>query len=185
MKQEKDKDKNKEYHEIYSRDGIPSGRIVEKHEVQHPGEYFLHAIIVLKTEGSPKPGTGEGSYIMQQRSLKARFFAGKWDVTGGGVQAGETPQEAAAREAYEELGVQVDASQLQEYHRYYADWEDGTGLILYVYACRVKVPEEGCHFDPYEVNAVKVVPFHEFRMNVMDHNDEEFGRALDRIEAEI
>ncbi len=42
--------------------------------------------------------------MVQQRALKARYYAGKWDMTGGGVRAGETPVEAAVRELSEELG---------------------------------------------------------------------------------
>lgn len=174
-----------EFHEVYRRNGTATGVVVEKHAPREKGQYFLHAIIILKTEDSPFPGTGEGQYIMQQRSLKAHFYAGKWDVTGGGVQAGETPVDAAVREAREELGVEVKRTDLKEYHRYYADWEDGSGLIITVYACRAQVPEGGFVISREEVNDVKIVPFHIFRMHVMDHNDEAFGKALDRIEEEL
>ena len=171
-----------EYHEVFHRDGTPTGLIVEKHAKDSPGDYFLHSIIVMKTEDSPAPGCGEGLYIMQQRSLKARYFAGKWDVTGGGVRAYESYEEAAVREAREELGLVIDPADLQEFHQYYADWDDGTGLILKVFACRTKVPEEGFVFNRREVNDVRVVPFSVFKKHVLDHNDEAFGRALDRIE---
>ncbi len=174
-----------EYHELHHRNGTPTGRILQKHRKDAPGDYFLHSIIVLKTADSPRPGEGEGCYIMQQRSLKARYYAGKWDVTGGGVKAYETYEGAACREAKEELGLEIDPSSLKEFHQYYADWADGSGLILKVFACRAKVPAEGFHFNPMEVNDVKVVPFHVFKEHVLDHNDEAFGRALDRIEAEV
>ena len=38
-----------------------------------------------------------------QRSLKAKYYAGMWDATGGSVKAGESPEEAAVREVKEEL----------------------------------------------------------------------------------
>ena len=88
-----------EYREVYTRGGEPTGEIVEKHAPRRPGDYFRHVLLVMKTEDSPPPGQGEGQYIVQQRSLNARFYAGKWDVTGGGVQAGETPEDAVIREA--------------------------------------------------------------------------------------
>ena len=173
-----------EYHEVYRRDGTATGKVVEKHAPRERGQYFLHAILVMKTENSPDPGKGEGMYIMQQRSLKARFYPGKWDVTGGGVQAGETPGAAAVREAYEELGVSVKEADLKVYHQYYADWDDGTGLIITVFACRASIPAGGFRLSRTEVNDVQIAPFHLFRNHVMDHNDEAFGRALERIEAE-
>ena len=42
--------------------------------------------------------TRDGQYIVQQRSLKAKYYAGKWDMIGGSVMAGETPEAAAIRE---------------------------------------------------------------------------------------
>ena len=174
-----------EYREVFRRDGTDTGRRVDKHAPRVPGEYYLHAIVILKTEDSPYAGTGTGLYVMQQRSLKARFYAGKWDVTGGGVQAGETPAQAASREAREELGLDVDPDRLRLFHTYRVDWDDGTGLFISVFACRVAVPEEGIRFDPAEVHDVRIVPFPAFRQAVMDHNDEAFGEALDRIEMEV
>lgn len=174
-----------EYRSVFHRDGTATGEIVEKHAPRRPGDYFRHVVLVLKTKDSPPPGQGEGLYIVQQRSLKARFFAGKWDVTGGGVQAGETPVQAAIREAKEELNLSLSADDLSLAYNYTVDWQDGTGLIISMYACRAKVPESGFTWDAREVNDVKVMPFHTFRAHVMDHNDEAFGQALDRIEETI
>ena len=134
---------------------------------------------------SPAAGQGEGLYIMQQRSLKARYSAGKWDVTGGGVIAGENPAEAAAREAKEEVGIIVDSDNLELYHQYYMDWENNNGLIVYVYACRCNIPKGGLVWNEREVNDVKIVPFREFYAHVMHNKDEDFGEALKRIEREI
>ena len=101
-----------EYRSVFHRDGTATGEIVEKHAPKRPGDYFRHVVLVLKTKDSPPPGQGEGLYIVQQRSLKARYFAGKWDVTGGGVQVGETPVQAAIREAKEELHLCISPDEL-------------------------------------------------------------------------
>lgn len=174
-----------EYHEVYTADGTPTGEVVAKHAPRRKGDYFLHTIVIMKTEDSPAPGEGEGMYIMQQRSLKARYYAGRWDVTGGGVRADETPWEGAVREAFEELGVRLDVKKLREFHRYRVTWDDGSGLHIFVYACRAKVPENGFIIEPSEVNDVKLAPYREFRLHVMDHNDTAFGQALSRIEREV
>ena len=174
-----------EYRAVYRRDGTATGEIVEKHAPKRPGDYFRHVLLVMKTQNSPPPGQGEGQYIVQQRSLKARFFAGKWDVTGGGVQAHETPAQAAVREAKEELNLALSPDDLSLAYEYTVHWQDGTGLIVSMYACRVAVPENGFTWDRREVNDVGVFPFHMFRAWVMDHNDEAFGQALDRIEAAL
>lgn len=163
---------------VYTKDGVFTGRIEEKHAPMQPGDYFLHAIIILKTE--------DDGYIMQQRSLKARHCPGKWDVTGGGVAADETTAQAAVREAYEELGVEVRPEVLRHFLREVTTWESGVnGIIIDTYAARAKVPADGFHIAEREVNDVKVVGFEEFLENVMYNKTEVFRDALIRIDREI
>lgn len=159
-----------EYRDVYTRAGVKTGEIREKHAPSNPGDYFLHAIDILRCR--------DGRYILQQRSLKARFYPGVWDVTGGGVDTGETPMQAGIREAWEELGLVLRPEDMREIHRYYADWDDGTGLILYVFGCEADLPEGGLRPAPTEVNAVRLVPFDEYYRAVMWNKDEAFGAAL-------
>ena len=167
-----------EMRRVYTKDGIFTGRIEEKHAPMQPGDYFSHAIIILKTN--------DGRYIMQQRSLKARHCPGKWDVTGGGVSADETGAQAAAREAYEELGVKVDAGSLRHFLTEVLTWESGVnGIIVDTYAARADIPENGFRIAEREVNDVKVVDFAEFLENVMYNKTEVFREALIRIDSEI
>ena len=174
-----------EYREVFLRDGTPTGKIVEKHAPRSKGDYFRHALIALKTEDSPPPGQGEGAYIVQQRSLKARFYAGKWDVTGGSVRVGETPAQAIVRETAEELNLTLPPQRLCLVREFPLDWGDGTGLLISMFACRCPVPREGFSWDEREVNDVKVLPYHVFRACLMDHNDDAFGRMLDEIEKSL
>ena len=69
-----------EYIDIFTRDGKFTGISRPKHDPKKPGEYYRHVLIIMKTAGSPEPGEGEGQYIVQQRSLKAKYYAGKWDM---------------------------------------------------------------------------------------------------------
>jgi 8-oxo-dGTP pyrophosphatase MutT (NUDIX family) len=136
----------------------------------------------MKTIDSPSPGKGEGQYIVQQRSLKAKHFPGKWDMTGGGVMSGETPEQAACREVKEELGIIINSENLKLGFKHVIDWDDGTGLLVSIFMCRVKVPDDGFKFDGYEVNDVKIMPFNEFLEHVSEHNDDEICKGLKEIE---
>ncbi len=171
-----------EYIDVYSRDGVLIRGPVPKHAPKVPGDYARHVLIILKTEDSPAPGKGEGMYVVQQRSLRARHYAGKWDMTGGGVRSGESPEEAALRELEEELCLTLPREALKPGFAYTLDRGDGTGLLLTVFMCRVPVPEGGFRFDRAEVNDVKIMPFREFLEHVRDHNDEAFCRGLEEIE---
>lgn len=174
-----------EYREVLTRNGTPTGEIAEKHAPRRPGCYFGHVLLVMKTLDSPPPGQGEGQYIVQQRSLKARHFAGKWDMTGGGIQAGETAAQAAIREADEELHLPLAPGQFTFSRSFPVHWPDGTGLWVTLFGCRAAVPENGFTFDKSEVNDVGIFPFSDFRAQVMDHNGEEVGRILDEIERTV
>ncbi len=174
-----------EYIDIFTREGTYTGISRPKHDPKKPSEYYRHVLIIMKTMDSPSPGKGEGLYIVQQRSLKARFYPGKWDMTGGAVDAGETPAEAALREVQEELHITIPPEDLKPGFEAITDWDDGTGLLLSVFMCRVKVPEDGFSFDPREVNDVKVMPFHEFLFHISDHNGEDFCDKLREIELKL
>ena len=166
-----------EMREIFLRDGTPTGRIVEKHTPLNDGEYFLHAVIILATR--------EGQYIMQQRSLKAKYSPGEWDVTGGGVNSGETSAEAAVREAKEELGVTVRPENLRYMMSEITYWGEEYGMICDTWAAQVDLPEEGFRISEYEVNDVRCVPFQEFLETVTYNKTEAFYEMLKRVNAEI
>ena len=171
-----------EYIDIFNRDGKSTGITKLKHDAKKPGEYYRHVIVIMKTSDSPPPEEGEGQYVVQQRSLKAKHYAGKWDMTGGGVMAGETPEQAAVREVKEELGIIIIHENLKIGFEHIIDRDDGTGLLVSVFMCRIKIPDDGFKFDPYEVNDVKIMPFHKFLEYVSDHNDEKFCNGLKEIE---
>lgn len=166
-----------EMRDIYRRDGTFTGMTMEKHVRLQKGQYVLHAIIIMKTV--------EGQYIMQQRSPKAKYSPGEWDVTGGGVTAGETTAQAAVREAYEELGVAVRPEKLVHMLREITEWGDDFGMICDTYAAEVNLPEGGFRLAEYEVNDVKCVGFEEFLNTVTYNKTEAFRDMLCRVEAEI
>jgi 8-oxo-dGTP diphosphatase/2-hydroxy-dATP diphosphatase len=57
---------------------------------------------------------------------KRGFGAGRWNGFGGKVNEGETVEEAAARELYEEAGIQVYADRLERIGSIEFDFEEGS-----------------------------------------------------------
>ena len=49
------------------------------------------------------------SVLLQLRGCKPGVYAaGRWDIFGGHIEAGESPEEAAVREMAEELGLELE-----------------------------------------------------------------------------
>ena len=90
-----------EWVDLYDENRIPLGKTAERYGKKQPGEYrtVVHVCIF----------DPQGRLLIQQRSPQKRICPNQWDVSAaGGVDAGETPREAAEREAREELGYALD-----------------------------------------------------------------------------
>ncbi len=164
-----------ELRDVFTRDGVLTGKAIEKGSKSGENEYLYHAHIILKN--------ADGRYLLQQRSLKARNYPGQWAVTGGGVQHGETGAQAAAREAKEELGVEVDPGDCFFAGRQVEDWDGHkSGLITDIFGARIDVDPETIALSAREVADVKLVPFAEFVETVLYNKDEDCRGILERID---
>lgn len=62
----------------------------------------------------------EGRYLVLDRAREP--YRGRWDLPGGFVEAGETPDEAIRRETFEETGLEIeDLRILGAYKSHYGD----------------------------------------------------------------
>ena len=87
--------------DLYDENRVPLGRTAERYGKRKAGEYrtVVHVCVF----------DNQGRLLIQQRSANKFICPGKWDVSAaGGVDAGETPRQAAEREFLEELGYSLD-----------------------------------------------------------------------------
>ena len=90
-----------EYWDIYDADKQLTGRIMKREDWNmKPGEYHLTVLGVIRRPNQ--------TFLITQRVLTKSWAPGWWEVSGGGVQAGETSQEAVRRELLEETGYESD-----------------------------------------------------------------------------
>lgn len=158
-----------EMRDIYDAQGNPTGRVIENRQARGPQDYLLHAIVILRG--------GDGRYLLQQRSLHTRYSPGKWDVTGGGVSAGETGQAAAIRETREELGLTLDPAHMV----YGGRLLQNANLFFDMWGAWGDFAPEDCAWSTWEVSGVRAVDYQTFRQTVSHNKDEAFMRCMDEI----
>lgn len=65
------------------------------------GQYMLYVLAMIEDQ--------KGRFLITQRSWDKHWGAGWWEITGGGVRAGESSEQAVRREVPEEVGLAVGA----------------------------------------------------------------------------
>ena len=148
-----------EYWDIYDTDKKKTGRRMQRNDWHmQPGDYHLTVLGVLMRKS-------DGRYLITQRAMTKSWAPGWWEVSGGGVMAGEESSEAVRREILEETGIDVK------------DWEGG-----YEFSYRRDNPKEG---DNYFVDIYRFIgEFQESDVVLQTSEAQSFRLATaDEIEA--
>jgi len=110
--------------------------------------------------------------LLQKRSMEKEANPGLWDISvGGHIPANENEISSAIRETEEELGLKIEASELNfvgvvkdEYIK--DDYIDNEQLYIYVVRKDVKLSE--LHIQKEEVDEIKFVPLKIFKEMTAD-----------------
>jgi isopentenyldiphosphate isomerase len=158
--------------EVVTRDGRATGVRKPKPHVHRDGDWHMaiHVWIV----------TSAGRVLLQRRSLLKENNPGLWDVSvAGHVSAGESVAEAAVREVEEEIGLRIDASDLQFIGRTTAATILNGGAYLdnelhEIFLVRRDVNPTGLTLQHGEVDEVALVDPRDLprRTDVVPHRDE-------------
>jgi 8-oxo-dGTP diphosphatase len=83
----------------------------------------------------------KGQFLLALRDNKPGIpFPNHWDLIGGHVEEGETPEEALIREAKEELDI--DLKEYTFYKKYECLTGDAYENIKYIYTGKINIPLE-------------------------------------------
>lgn len=94
-----------ELFDVCSPDGRPTGARLPRSEVHRRGLWHRSAHLWVV-----RP---RGEVLLQRRHPNKQTDPGRWDIAvAGHLSAGQTPLEAIVREAWEELGLELDPAQL-------------------------------------------------------------------------
>lgn len=134
-----------EYFDLYTYDRKPLGKKILRGVPIPSGEY--HIVVQVMTVNS------RGEILLTQR-VPEKTSGGKWECSGGCAVSGENSREAAARELFEETGIEASPDELV------LDWTMTTDSMLrdfYVLERNVELTQ--LKLQAIEVCAAKWVSF--------------------------
>lgn len=149
-----------EFWDIYDKDKKLTGRTMKRNDWHMAdGDYHLTVLGVIK-----RP---DGKYLITKRVSTKEWAPGAYEVSGGGVRAGETSEQAVRREVLEETGLDIDNAVsggfVFTYRRDNPDEKNNYFVDVYEYVMDVKDRDihlqleetDGYRFaDPDEIKAL-------------------------------
>lgn len=126
--------------------------------------------------------TADGKYVVEKRSKDIVFAPGMLEVSlGGGVDSGEHPLQAAARETHEELGVKVHEKLFHPLFMYkqvgyHPHYKKQTRAHLYVYAVELPVHSKDLRPQLSEVAEIRTLSRRQVKQLLASHRIRHFGR---------
>lgn len=164
--------------DIYDEDRNRTGATIPREGAfLKEGEYMLYVLAIVQN--------AEGKYLITQRSMDKHWAAGWWEVTGGGVLAGETSADAVLREVREEVGLDVSDQPLVPVHAYRnVDLERGDNYIVDIYHFHLDVDEGDVTLQDSEAVACQFATWEEIEAYADQGVFLHFSRLRQALEAE-
>ena len=132
--------------DIYDAKKKPTGRTMKRNDwCLKEGEYHLTVLGVIA-----RP---DGTFLITKRVMTKAWAPGWWEVSGGGVQAGESSEEAVRREVKEETGLDVrnaEGGYAFTYKRVNPD--EGDNYFVDVYRFVMDIDEKDVSFQEAEID---------------------------------
>ena len=135
-----------EFWDIYDENKQLTGRTMKRNDwCLKEGEYHLTVLGVIA-----RP---DGTFLITKRVMTKAWAPGWWEVSGGGVQAGESSEEAVRREVKEETGLDVrnaEGGYAFTYKRVNPD--EGDNYFVDVYRFVMDIYEKDVSFQEAEID---------------------------------
>ena len=135
-----------EFWDIYDENKQLTGRKMKRNDwCLKEGEYHLTVLGVIA-----RP---DGTFLITKRVMTKAWAPGWWEVSGGGVQAGESSEEAVRREVKEETGLDVrnaEGGYAFTYKRVNPD--EGDNYFVDVYRFVMDIDEKDVTFQEAEID---------------------------------
>jgi len=158
-----------EFLDILTENGKPTTVVCSKDEAHQKGLFHATVHIWFYTKN--------GRVLLQKRGANKETFPNYWDVSvAGHVMAGETIEDGALREISEEIGLTIDASQLQKIDLRKSVNKHANGIIdcefQNVFLCVLNVPFSQLKKQDEEVDGLCLKSLKEFDHFTIHRNED-------------
>lgn len=173
--------------DILNPDGSPAGYSVTRNEAHRKG--LLHRTVHIWIINS------KNEILIQKRSPAKETHPGKWDVScAGHLSAGDDSIGGALRELHEELGLQIEKSEIRFLFTIRQTTANSALNIIDnefsdVYLMKKDLVVKELRLQTQELTEVKFIPVDELKRRVNDkdpslapHGDE-YGKLLEIVES--
>ncbi|MDO4941477.1 MAG: NUDIX hydrolase [Lachnospiraceae bacterium] len=146
-----------EYWDIYDKNKQKTGRTMKRNDwCLADDEYHLTVLGVIV-----RP---DGKFLITKRVMTKSWAPGWWEVSGGGVRAGESSKDAVIREVKEETGLDVSNAEggfLFDYHR--ENPGEGDNYFVDVYRFIKDFDESDLNFQEVEIDGYMLATLDEIK----------------------
>lgn len=146
-----------EFWDIYDANKQKTGRTMKRNDwILQDGEYHLSVLGVIR-----RP---DNKFLITQRVLTKAWAPGWWEVSGGGVMAGEESYEAVLREVREETGLDVSQAPYKLAYTYHRENPgQGDNYFVDVYLFELDFTEADVVVQQAEANGFKIATLDEIK----------------------
>lgn len=164
--------------DIYDRNRKPTGETVpRKGTFLKEGQYMLYVLALIQDR--------EGQFLITQRSMDKKWAAGWWEVTGGGVAAGETSAQAVTREVREEVGLDVSGENLTPIYSYEnVDLKRGDNYFVDIYHFRMDFTLADVKLQKSEAIGVRLATLDQIALLDVEGHFLHYQRIIQALNAE-
>ncbi len=167
-----------EYFDVYNEKKEKTGRTLpRKGSFLKEGEFQLIVLGIIE-----RP---DHKFLITQRSMDKKWAAGAWEVSGGGVHAGESSFAAVCREVQEETGLDVSKAEGKCVYTYSnVDLERGDNYFVDIYHFHMDFSEDDVNIQLSEAIDFKLVDFSEIEALGKEGNFLHYERICQAFAAE-
>lgn len=144
--------------DIYDRDRKLTGRTMVRNDWRmKPGDYHI-TVLGIVTDG-------KGRFLITQRKADKEWAPLSWEVSGGGVKAGETSEQAVIREVSEETGLDLADASVRLLTSYRNDSpEEQNNYFTDIYEVVLNFSPDDVHIQEEETENFRICGAEDIRM---------------------